>query len=58
MRPSIRVSSLASVERAEAVRWYESERRGLGDDLLTEVARTIDRLALDPEAGCAISADR
>ena len=58
MRPSIRVSSLASVERAEAVRWYESERRGLGDDLLTEVARTIDRLALDPETGYAISTDR
>jgi len=55
---SIRASSLASVELAGAVRWYESKRNGLGDDFLAEVARTIDRLALNPEAGNPISSDQ
>jgi plasmid stabilization system protein ParE len=55
--PSIRASSLASVELAEAVRWYESKRSGLGDDFLAETAKTIDRLALNPEAGKPISSD-
>ena len=57
MTPSIRASSQASVELAEAVRWYESKRNGLGDDFLAEVAKTIDRLALNPEAGNPISSD-
>jgi len=55
---SIRTDSLASAELAEAVRWYESKRRGLGGELLNEVAETIDRLALNPEVGSPVSADR
>jgi hypothetical protein len=35
----IRTSSPASAELTEAVRWYESKRRGLGGELLNEVAR-------------------
>ena len=56
--PSIRASSLASVELAEAVRWYEAKRRGLGGEFLDEIATTIDRLALNPEAGSPLSADQ
>ena len=58
MTLSIRVSSLASLELAEAVRWYESKRSGLGDDFLAEVAKTIDWLALNPEAGNPIASDQ
>jgi plasmid stabilization system protein ParE len=56
--PSIRTDSLASLELAEAVRWYELKRPGLGGELLDEVARAIDRLALNPDAGNPTSADR
>ena len=58
MTLSVRTDSLASLELTEAVRWYESKRPGLGGDFLDEVARTIDRLALNPEAGNPISADQ
>lgn len=56
MTHSIRFSSPASLELTEAVRWYESKRRGLGGEFFDDVARAIDRLALNPEAGNPISA--
>jgi plasmid stabilization system protein ParE len=55
---SVRIDSLASLELTEAARWYESKRPNLGGDFLDEVARTIDRLALNPETGNPMSADR
>jgi len=55
---SIRTDSLASAELTEAVRWYESKGRGLGAELLDEVARTLERLALNPEAGNPLSDDQ
>ena len=54
----VRTCSAASLELTEAVRWDETKRPGLGGDFLDEVARTIDRLALTPEAGNPISADQ
>ena len=58
MSPPIRISSLASAELTEAVSWYESKRRGLGGELLDEVAKTVDRLSLNPETGSPISPDQ
>ena len=37
MTPLIRTTSQASIELAEAIRWYESKRRGLGGELLDRV---------------------
>jgi len=54
----IRVHSAASLELTDAVRWYDSKRQGLGADFLDEIARTIDRVALTPEAGNPVSADQ
>ena len=54
----VRVDSLAALELAEAVRWYESKHPGLGGDLLDEVAQTIDRLTASPEAGNSLSSDQ
>jgi len=56
--PLIRTTSQASIELAEAIRWYESKRRGLGGELLDEVAKTIERLTSNPDAGSPMSADR
>ncbi len=58
MTPLIRTTSQASIELAEAIRWYESKRRGLGGELLDEVAKTIERLTSNPDAGSPMSADR
>jgi len=55
---SIRIHSDASTELAEAVRWYESKRPGLGRDLLDEVAGAINRAARNPEAGSSMTADQ
>lgn len=54
----VRTHSDASTELAEAVRWYESRRTGLGSDLLDEVAGTIERVAQNPEIGSSLSADQ
>jgi len=54
---SLRIHSNASAELAEAVRWYESRRPGLGRDLLDEVATAIDRVGENPEAANSMSAD-
>jgi plasmid stabilization system protein ParE len=55
---SIRIHSDASTELAEAVRWYESKRPGLGRDLLDDVASAIDRIARNPECGSSMTADQ
>lgn len=47
----------ASAELAEAIRWYESKRPGLGRDLLEDLASAIDRAAQNPDAGRSIAAD-
>ena len=58
MTLSVRTHSDAATELAEAVRWYESKRPSLGAELLDEVAHAIDRVAQNPEAGSAMSADQ
>jgi plasmid stabilization system protein ParE len=39
----------AEADLSEARAWYESQRAGLGDELLDEVRRTVGLLANDPE---------
>jgi len=39
----------AEADLLDAQLWYDSRRRGLGDDLLIEVKRAIDLLAERPE---------
>jgi plasmid stabilization system protein ParE len=45
----------ARVEFAEAVRHYETQRPGLGDEFAAEVQRTIDRILQYPEAWSLLS---
>ena len=54
----IRTVSPATRELTEAVTWYESKHRGLGAELLDEVARTISHLQANPESGVALSFDQ
>jgi hypothetical protein len=43
----------ASDELAEAVRWYEMRRSGLGGDFYDAIVRTIDLIGAHPEIGTA-----
>jgi toxin ParE1/3/4 len=54
----LRIHSLASLELAEAVRWYESKRVGLGGELFDEFAALMARLTMNPESGNPISVDQ
>jgi hypothetical protein len=45
----------ARVEFAEAVRHYETQRRGLGDEFAVEVQRTIESILQYPEAWSLLS---
>jgi hypothetical protein len=42
---------------AEAVRWYEARRAGLGGELFDAVAAILALIETDPEIGTAISTD-
>jgi toxin ParE1/3/4 len=39
----------AETDLTEAQAWYESQRTGLGDELLDEVRRAVNLLETDPE---------
>lgn len=54
----VRTARPASEELAEAVRWYERQRPGLGGDLFDAVATSFSRIESDPELGTPISPDR
>jgi toxin ParE1/3/4 len=47
----------AREEFAEALRWYEEQRAGLGAEFFDEVAATTARLEARPEIGTAVSQD-
>jgi toxin ParE1/3/4 len=47
----LRVVEPASAELAEAVRWYERQRPGLGAELFDAVAHTVDLIRTNPEIG-------
>jgi toxin ParE1/3/4 len=48
----------ADAEIAEAARWYESRRAGLGEDLLDEVQRMLAMLQMYPELGAIFDEDK
>ena len=53
----VRSSEPASVELAEAVRWYETRRAGLGGEFFDAVAATLSLIETNPEIGTTISND-
>jgi hypothetical protein len=46
----VRILSCAEREAAEAVDYYNLERRGLGFEFAAEVKRTLDRIRFCPDA--------
>ena len=50
MKP-FRFSTPASAELAEAVRWYETCRKGLGVDFYDAVVRAIELIRTHPDIG-------
>ncbi len=56
MRRPLLIGELAAAELAAAVRWYETQRPGLGGELLEAVARVFDLVAQNPELGSAVPA--
>ena len=51
----VRISEEAEAEMAEAARWYESHRVGLGAALLEAVDSAVARVAEMPRMGSALS---
>jgi plasmid stabilization system protein ParE len=52
-----RISEPASDEFTDAVRWYESQRPGLGAELFDAVVATIAGIERQPEIGAATYPD-
>ena len=52
MKP-LRISSQASTEFAEAVRWYEQKRVGLGGEFFDAVTHAIELIRTRPDIGAA-----
>jgi hypothetical protein len=48
MSSPVRLKLTAARDLAEAYAWYETQRAGLGDELLDEVGKTIDAIARHP----------
>lgn len=57
MNRPVRPSEPASEELAEAVRWYETRRVGLGGDFFDAVVAAIALVEARPESGTTISTD-
>jgi toxin ParE1/3/4 len=54
LKPELRVSEEAAVEMAEAARWYERHRRGLGGEFLAEIDKALVRLEGSPRTGTPV----
>jgi len=54
VRRLVRTSEAASTELAEAVRWYEAQRPGLGAELLDAVTHTLEFIEQHPESGSPV----
>ena len=53
-----RISHSASAEFAEAVRWYEQKRSGLGGEFFDAVTHAIELIRTRPEIGAAAGRTR
>ncbi len=51
MTAPLRISEPASEEFREAVRWYETKRRGLGSEFFDAVVATMSAIEARPEIG-------
>lgn len=51
MTRTIRAAGPAAEELAAAVRWYERQRPGLGNEFFKAVVTTLARIAGNPDAG-------
>ena len=50
----VRISEEADAEMAEAARWYESHRQGLGIEFLDAVDGAVTRIAETPRVGSMV----
>lgn len=51
MKRPIRIGESAAAELAEAVRWYEARRPGLGGDFQDAIVAVFDRIRQQPDSG-------
>ena len=51
MNRTVRISEEAEAEAAEASRWYNARRPGLGDEFLVALDEALERIELKPERG-------
>jgi plasmid stabilization system protein ParE len=54
----LQLSDPATAELIHAIRWYEQQRTGLGDELLDAITETIDLIRTHPEIGVPRSTRR
>ena len=57
MRRALRSVRQASDEFAEAVRWYEERRVGLGGEFFDSVVAMMEIITASPEIGAAVGTD-
>ena len=57
MKRSVHTGEPASDELADAVRWYEARRPGLGGEFFDAVVATLNLIETRPEIGTAVSVD-
>ena len=55
MKRPVRIGAGAQAEMAEAARWYEAQRSGLGRDFLRSVGLVIARVEAAPRTGSPVS---
>jgi plasmid stabilization system protein ParE len=51
---SVRISEEADAEFAEAARWYERHRAGLGSEFVEAVGQAVARIAESPRLGSPV----
>jgi plasmid stabilization system protein ParE len=54
VKPPIRLGESAAAELAEAVRWYEARRPGLGAEFRDVMGVAFDRIRRQPDAGSRV----
>ncbi len=57
MRLSLALRSQAQAEFADAAIWYESQRAGLGHEFVSEVEKTFDKIANQPDRYAIVHRD-
>ncbi len=55
MKRPLRIGESAAAELAEAVRWYEGKRRGLGGEFRDAIGAAFDLIREQPDAGSHVA---